>query len=518
MIRRALISVSDKTGVVDFARGLFEMGVEIITTGGTAKTLEENGVGVTKILEVTGFPEILDGRVKTLHPKIHGGILALRNNNIHLKEIEELGIQPIDLVAVNLYPFKQTIERPGVTFEEAVENIDIGGPAMLRSAAKNHEHVIVVCDPGDYPVVLDQLKQKGDVGGSFRRQLAIKAFEHTAHYDAVISEYLRGTIEGQEKGSTGSVFPKNLTLAFEKLRDLRYGENPHQMAAFYRDMRDPTGIAGAKKLAGKELSFNNINDAGAALALVLEFGEPCAVAVKHTNPCGVACGADLHEAYLKAYAADPVSIFGGIVALNRPVDAATAEEISKIFLEIVIAPGFNPDALEILKARKNLRLLEVDMTGRQNRGWDLKRVSGGLLVQEPDVKDFDEKNLKVVTKRPPTEAEMRDLMFAWKVVKHVKSNAIVLAKDRVTVGIGMGQVNRIWPTRQSIAQAGERARGAVLASDAFFPFPDVVEAAAAAGITAIIQPGGSVRDEESIRAGDERGIAMLFTGVRHFKH
>lgn len=389
---------------------------------------------------------------------------------------------------------------------------------MLRSAAKNHEHVIVVCDPEDYPAVLEQLRKKGDVDGSFRRQLALKAFEYTAHYDAVISDYLRRTVEGEEKGRTQSIFPKNLTLAFEKLQDLRYGENPHQMAALYKDMRDTGTIAGAKQLSGKELSFNNINDADAALALVLEFEEPCAVAVKHTNPCGAACGADLREAYLKAYAADPVSIFGGIVALNRPVDAATAEELLKIFLEIVIAPGFNQDALEILKARKNLRLLQVDMAGKKNRGWDLKRVSGGLLVQEPDVKDFDEKDLKVVTKRPPTETEMRDLLFAWKVVKHVKSNAIVLAKDRTTVGMGMGQVNRIWPTRQSIAQAGERARGAVLASDAFFPFPDVVEAAAAAGITAIIQPGGSVRDEESIRAADERGIAIVFTGVRHFKH
>jgi phosphoribosylaminoimidazolecarboxamide formyltransferase/IMP cyclohydrolase len=518
MIRRALISVSDKTGIVEFAKALKELGVEIISTGGTAKLLSESGVEVIPVSEVTGFPEILDGRVKTLHPKIHGGLLGLRESEVHLKQMKELGIEPIDLVAVNLYPFKQTIEKPGVTFEEAIENIDIGGPAMLRSAAKNHENVIVICDPEDYKVVLEELKSKGDVSRELRRRLALKVFEHTAHYDAMISDYLRRTVlaeETQEK----DIFPKNLTLTFEKVQDLRYGENPHQKAAFYREMGDISGtIAGARKLSGKELSFNNINDADAALSLVLEFDEPCAVAIKHTNPCAVACGRDLHEALLKAYEADPVSIFGGIVALNRTVDIKTAEELSKIFLEIVIAPEFEPDALESLKAKKNLRLLEVEMKGRKYTRWDLKRVSGGILVQDPDVEDFDEKDLKVVTRRAPTPEEMKDLLFAWKVVKHVKSNAIVLAKDKVTVGIGMGQVNRIWPTQQSIAWAKDKAKGAVLASDAFFPFSDVVETAAAAGITAIIQPGGSVRDEDSIRAADEKGIAMVFTGIRHFRH
>ncbi|MDN5331239.1 MAG: phosphoribosylaminoimidazolecarboxamide formyltransferase / cyclohydrolase [Tepidanaerobacteraceae bacterium] len=518
MIRRALISVSDKTGIVEFAKALKELGVEIISTGGTAKLLSESGVKVIPVSEITGFPEILDGRVKTLHPKIHGGLLALKENEVHMKQISELGIEPIDLVAVNLYPFKQTIEKPGVTFEEAIENIDIGGPAMLRSAAKNHENVIVICDPEDYKVVLEELKSKDDVSRELRRRLALKVFEHTAHYDAMISDYLRRTVlaeETQEK----DIFPKNLTLAFEKVQDLRYGENPHQKAAFYREMGGISGtIAGARKLSGKELSFNNINDADAALSLVLEFEQPCAVAIKHTNPCAVACGKDLHEAFLKAYEADPVSIFGGIVALNRTVDLKTAEELSKIFLEIVIAPGFEPDALELLKAKKNLRLLVVEMKGRKYTGWDIKRVSGGILVQDPDVEDFDEKDLKVVTRRAPTQEEMRDLLFAWKVVKHVKSNAIVLAKDKVTVGIGMGQVNRIWPTQQSIAWARERAKGAVLASDAFFPFSDVVETAAAAGITAIIQPGGSVRDEDSIKAADEKGIAMVFTGIRHFRH
>nr|PZN02388.1 MAG: bifunctional phosphoribosylaminoimidazolecarboxamide formyltransferase/inosine monophosphate cyclohydrolase [Bacillota bacterium] len=518
MIRRALISVSDKTGVVEFAKGLEKLGVEIISTGGTAKLLAESGVKVVPVSEITGFPEILDGRVKTLHPKVHGGLLAIRENEVHMRQIKDLGIEPIDLIAVNLYPFRQTIEKPGVTFEEAIENIDIGGPAMLRAAAKNHEGVIVICDPGDYSEVLEELKTKGDVGKNLRRKLALKVFEHTAFYDAMISDYLRKNIDAEEKGET-DIFPKNLTLAFEKVQDLRYGENPHQRASFYREAGDISGtIAGARKLSGKELSFNNINDADAALSLVLEFEEPCAVAIKHTNPCAVACGRDIHEAFLKAYEADPVSIFGGIVALNRTVDLKTAEALSEIFLEIVMAPGFEPEALELLKAKKNLRLLEVDIKKRKKAGWDIKKVSGGILVQDPDEKDFAKEDLKVVTRRAPTAQEMEDLLFAWKVVKHVKSNAIVLARDKVTVGIGMGQVNRIWPTQQSIAWAKDRAKGAVLASDAFFPFSDVVETAAAAGITAMIQPGGSIRDEDSIKAADEKGMAMVFTGIRHFRH
>lgn len=536
MIKRALISVSDKTGLIDFARGLYDMGVEIISTGGTARALQEAGIKVTAVSDVTGFPEILDGRVKTLHPRIHGGLLALRKNLEHMEQIKKLGIEPIDLVAINLYPFKETIQKPGVTFEEAIENIDIGGPSMLRSAAKNHQDVVVICDPQDYSKVIDRLKKEGDVDLSYRRMLALKVFEHTAHYDALISGYLRevvsedikqsapDTASGETVKATESGFPENLTLAFEKAQDLRYGENPHQKAAFYREVgKIPGTIAGATQLHGKELSFNNINDADAALRAVLEFDMPAAVGVKHTNPCGVACGKDIHEAYLKAYAADPVSIFGGIVALNRPVDRATAEELVKIFLEIVIAPAFEPDALEVLKIKKNLRLLQIDVSPETispgaRAAWDMKRVSGGLLVQDADVHDFDEKDLRVVTKRVPSDKEMVDLLFGWKVVKHVKSNAIVLAKNLVTVGIGAGQVNRIWPTEQSIAHAGDKARGAVLASDAFFPFSDVVEAAAAAGITAIIQPGGSLRDEDSIKAADEHGIAMVFTGVRHFRH
>jgi len=523
MIKRALISVSDKAGLVDFARSLYDMGVEILSTGGTAKALQQAGIKVTAVSDVTGFPEILDGRVKTLHPKIHGGLLALRKNPEHMEQIKNLGIEPIDLVAINLYPFKETIQKPGVTFEEAIENIDIGGPSMLRSAAKNHQDVVVICDPQDYSAVIELLKTGEDVDLSFRRKLALKVFEHTAHYDALISDYLR-KVEDRNTRQDAAIFPVNLTLGFEKAQDLRYGENPHQKAAFYREIGNIAGtLAGARQLHGKELSFNNINDADAALRAVLEFDMPAAVGLKHTNPCGVACGKNIHEAYLKAYAADPVSIFGGIVALNRPVDKLTAEELVKIFLEIVIAPGYEQDAMEILKTKKNLRLLEIDLTddallSGSRAAWDMKRVSGGLLVQDADIKDFDEKDLKTVTRRTPSQREMEDLLFGWNVVKHVKSNAIVLAKDLVTVGIGAGQVNRIWPTEQSIAHAGEKAKGSVLASDAFFPFSDVVETAAAAGITAIIQPGGSLKDEDSIKAADEHGIAMVFTGMRHFRH
>lgn len=516
MIKRALISVSNKTGLIEFAKGLFELGVEILSTGGTAKVLQEGGIKVTPVSDVTGFPEILDGRVKTLHPKIHGGLLAVRDNSEHMKQIDELGIDPIDLVVINLYPFKETIEKPGVTLDEAIENIDIGGPSMLRSAAKNHKDVIVVVDPQDYSKVLEILREKGNIDEQLRRKLACKVFEHTAHYDALIADYLGKQITTDKDSAE---FPENLTLAYEKIQNLRYGENPHQKAAFYGEIgRHPGTLAGAKQLNGKELSFNNINDADATLKAVLEFDMPAAVGVKHTNPCGVACSDNIYDAYIKAYAADPVSIFGGIVALNRPVDVKTAKELVKIFLEIVIAPGYELEALEILKTKKNLRVLEVDIAGKSHFGLDMKKVSGGLLVQELDVQDFNQSDLKVVTKRAPSDKEMKDLLFGWKVVKHVKSNAIVLAKDFITVGVGAGQVNRIWPTEQSIAHAGEKAKGAVLASDAFFPFSDVVEAAASAGITAIIQPGGSLRDEDSIKAADENNIAMVFTGMRHFKH
>ncbi|MDR2355350.1 MAG: bifunctional phosphoribosylaminoimidazolecarboxamide formyltransferase/IMP cyclohydrolase [Clostridiales Family XIII bacterium] len=509
---RALISVSDKTGIVDFARALAALGAEILSTGGTAKTLAEGGIAVTGVSEVTGFPECLDGRVKTLHPAIHGGILAVRGKEAHMRRLAELKIETIDLVAINLYPFKETILRPGVTREEAVENIDIGGPAMLRSAAKNSGDVTVLCDPADYESVLSELRA-GGVSEDTRRRLALKVFEHTAAYDAMIAAYLRAQI--------GAGLPDKLTLTFEKAQELRYGENPHQKAAYYRA---PCAYAGALtnalQLHGKELSFNNIGDTDGALAALREFDEPAVVVVKHANPCGVAVGKDLRTAYLKAYAADPVSVFGGIVAANRPIDAGTAEEIGKIFVEIVIATDFTDDALRILTQKKNLRLLRLAGAAEAApRGEiDIKRVSGGILVQDADEVLYGAEAWKLVTERAPTEAERADMDFGMKVVKHVKSNAIVIAKDGGTLGIGPGQVNRIWAVQNAIRQAAGELAGAVLASDAFFPFDDCVAAAAAAGITAVIQPGGSVNDADSIRKANEAGLAMVFTGIRHFKH
>ncbi|MDK2854940.1 MAG: phosphoribosylaminoimidazolecarboxamide formyltransferase / cyclohydrolase [Bacillota bacterium] len=507
-VKRALLSVSDKGGIVEFARGLAELGVEIVSSGGTARVLAEAGVPVRRVEEVTGFPEILDGRVKTLHPAIHAGILARRDVPEHLAKLEELGIRPIDLVAVNLYPFAATIARPDVTLEEAVENIDIGGPTLIRAAAKNHRGVVVVVNPLHYEEILKELREKGGVSFETAYRLAAEAFAHTAEYDSVIAAYLAGRNE---------VFPASLPLAYTKVRDLRYGENPHQRAALYARPGAEKGIAFARRLHGKELSFNNIADANAAWELVQEFSAPCAVGVKHMNPCGVGIGPDLLQAWRKAYAGDPVSIFGGIVAFNREVTADLAAALNEIFLEVVIAPGFSDEALAILKEKKNRILLEAK-SGRAQPGWDLRTVRGGLLVQELDVRDYDPADLKVVTRRAPTEKEMADLAFAWKVVKYVKSNAIVLARDGGTVGVGAGQMNRVGAVEIAVRQAGEKARGAVLASDAFFPMPDSVEAAARAGVTAIIQPGGSVRDADSIRAADEAGMAMVFTGIRHFRH
>lgn len=507
-VKRALLSVSDKDGIVEFARGLAELGVEIISSGGTARVLAEAGVPVRRVEEVTGFPEILDGRVKTLHPAIHAGILARRDVPEHLAKIEELGIQPIDLVAVNLYPFAATIARPDVTLEEAVENIDIGGPTLIRAAAKNHRGVVVIVNPGRYKEILGELAEKGGVSFETAYRLAAEAFAHTAQYDSVIAAYLAGPSEA---------FPACLPLTYTKVRDLRYGENPHQRAALYARPGAEEGIAFARQLHGKELSFNNIADANAAWELVQEFSAPCAVGVKHMNPCGVGVGPDLLQAWRKAYAGDPVSIFGGIVAFNREVTADLAAALNEIFLEVVIAPGFSDEALAILQEKKNRILLEAK-SGRAQQAWDLKAVRGGLLVQELDVRDYDPADLKVVTRRAPTEKEMADLAFAWKVVKYVKSNAIVLARDGGTVGVGAGQMNRVGAVEIAVRQAGDKARGAVLASDAFFPMPDSVEAAARAGVTAIIQPGGSVRDEDSIRVADEAGIAMVFTGIRHFRH
>ena len=512
--RRALISVSDKTGIVDFARELAGLGVEIISTGGTASLLEREGIPVIGISDVTGFPEILDGRVKTLHPAVHSGLLAIRDNEEHRRTMEELGLGYINFVIVNLYPFQQTIAKPDVGYEEAVENIDIGGPTMLRSAAKNHAFVTVVVDAADYAGVLQEIKEGGDTTLETRKRLAAKVFRHTAAYDALIGDYL--------SQQAGEQLPERFTVTYEKIQDLRYGENPHQRAAFYRKPLAGKGdLTTAEQLHGKELSYNNINDANAALAIVKEFDEPAVVAVKHMNPCGVGIGTTVAEAYRKAYESDPTSIFGGIVAANRTIDAETAGMLSELFLEIVLAPDFTPEALDILTRKKNIRLLKLGEWSRaaeRKPEWLVTSVAGGMLVQESDVLSVEASELKVVTDRQPTEEELKQLLFGWKVVKHVKSNAIVLAKDNMTIGVGAGQMNRVGAARIAVEQAGDKARGAVLASDAFFPMGDTVELAAKAGITAIIQPGGSIRDEESIAAANANGIAMVFTGVRHFKH
>ena len=519
---RALISVSDKIGIMDFAKELEKLGIEIISTGGTHKILEENGVKVTGISDVTGFPECLDGRVKTLHPAVHGGILARRDKEEHMKQIKALGIETIDIVAINLYPFKETIRKPDVALEDAIENIDIGGPAMLRSAAKNHKDVVVICDPKDYITVIQELKLTKKVSYETKYKLALKVFEHTAAYDAMISDYLRKqcTPDGAEMCQKVEL-PENLTFTYEKIQNLRYGENPHQKAYYYKEIMPAAGsLTRAVQLHGKELSFNNINDANGAIETLKEFGEPAVVAVKHANPCGVGVGENICEAYLKAYKADQISIFGGIIAANRTIEASTALEISKIFVEIVIAPDFTEEALAILMKKQNIRLMKLENISEKTPAstLDIKKISGGILVQEIDSNIFDEAGVIVVTKKKPSLEEMEQLKFAMKVVKHIKSNGIVIAKDGRTLGIGPGQVNRIWAVENSIRQATGDTKGAVLASDAFFPFDDCVTAAANAGISAIIQPGGSMNDGDSIKKADELGITMVFTGMRHFKH
>ncbi|MDN5347825.1 MAG: phosphoribosylaminoimidazolecarboxamide formyltransferase / cyclohydrolase [Clostridia bacterium] len=512
MQRHALISVSDKTGVVDLARGLVELGWKIFSSGGTARTLAAAGVPVAEVAELTGFPEMLGGRVKTLHPKVHGGILAKRTPE-HLAQLSVHNIPLIDLVVVNLYPFRETVAKEGVTLEEAVENIDIGGPALVRAAAKNFAYVTVVVNPAHYTEILNQLKTRGEVDATTRQELAVEAFAHTAAYDAAVASYL------QKVAAPARSFPQNFILAGTKAQDLRYGENPHQRAAFYRLQQAPAGsLAAARQLQGKELSYNNLQDLDAAFRLVREFVEPAVAIIKHTNPCGVAVAGDALTAYRRALAADPVSAFGGIVAFNRPVDGEAAAELGKIFLEAVIAPYFTPEALEILAAKPNLRLLAAGEGRQGGMELEIRSVGGGFLVQEADKAKITPEELKTVTKRRPEPDEIEDLLFAWRVAKHVKSNAIVVARGGVTVGVGAGQMSRVGAARIALAQAGEKARGAVLASDAFFPFPDTVEEAAAAGIKAIIQPGGSVRDADSIAAADAAGIAMVFTGLRHFKH
>jgi phosphoribosylaminoimidazolecarboxamide formyltransferase/IMP cyclohydrolase len=512
MKRRAIISVSDKTGVVDLARRLVSMGWEIVSTGGTASILAAEGVPVTAVSDVTGFPECLDGRVKTLHPAVHAGILARRDVPAHMEQIAKLGVTPVDLVVVNLYPFRQTVARPGVTWEEAVEQVDIGGPSLIRAAAKNHAAVTVIVDPVDYDRVLVEFEQDGDTSVATRRQLAARAFRHTAAYDAFIAGWFGGRL--------GVRFPEQLTLTWDRQQQLRYGENPHQAAALYMDPVPAAGsMTAAQQLNGKELSFNNISDADAALACLSEFSSdmPIVAAVKHGIPCGVGTGPDLMTAWRKARDGDPVSIFGGVVAVNGTVDAPLATEIAELFLEIILAPGYTGDALTILRRKKNLRVLQVTAAAPGQDELALRDIRGGLLLQDRDA-SLLEGEPRAVTHRQPTADEQADLLLAWRVVKHVRSNAIVLARDGATIGVGGGQTNRIWALQNAIRQATTPPLGAVLASDGFFPFADCVQTAAAAGIRAIIQPGGSIRDAESITAADEAGIGMLFTGMRHFQH
>ena len=537
MKKRALVSVSDKTGVVDFCKGLVENGFEIISTGGTAKALKDAGFKVIGISDITGFPECLDGRVKTLHPNVHAGLLAMRSNPEHMKQLEELNINTIDIVCVNLYPFKATLAK-GADFAECIENIDIGGPTMIRAAAKNYQDVAVIVDPKDYEVVLNELAN-GGVTLQTKKYLQYKVYAHTAVYDSLISNYLASQL--------GITFPDSVTFAYEKAQDMRYGENPQQNAVFYNEQFiRPGSLSSAKQLWGKELSYNNINDANGALELLKEFGNtPAVVACKHANPCGVGTGETIYEAYMRAYTSDPVSVFGGILAINGTVDAQTATEINKIFIEIVMAPAYTEEALAILQSKKNIRLLQIeDITAkRQASAFDMKKVYGGLLVQQYDESLIRNEDLSlfstkakvevstlpsgkektvygcgVVTKREPTKEEIEAMLFAWKVVKHTKSNAIVIGKEGKTTGIGMGQTNRIWAAQQAIAHAGKEAAGSVMASDAFFPFPDCVEECIKAGITAIIQPGGSIQDKASVDACNAANIAMVFVGDRHFKH
>lgn len=504
-IKRAIISVSDKTGVVELARALKDKGAEILSTGGTAKLLVDNSVEVTKVSDFTGFPEILDGRVKTLHPKIHGGILARRSDDAHVKQMEEHGIEPIDMVVINLYPFEETIAKEGVTELDAVENIDIGGPSMIRSAAKNFADVAVVTDPDDYTEIIAELKDSGGLTLEKRKALSIKAFGRTSEYDRAIHEHF-----------SGGGIPERFSSDFRKIKELRYGENPHQSAAFFVRTEDEI-YTGENQLHGKELSYNNIVDLDAALQHVREYDRTACVIIKHTNPCGVALDDNQAEAYKKALSCDPLSAFGGIIGFNRPVTSDTARELSKLFLEAVIAPDYDEEALTILKKKKNLRLIKPKNFGLQSHDY-IKYVIGGLLYQSPDDITLDEKTLKVVSKRQPTPQEMEAMKFAWTVAKHVKSNAIIYAKDGVTVGIGAGQMSRVDSSRIAISKAQSPVKGCVMASDAFFPFRDGIDAAGKEGVTAVIQPGGSVRDEEIIAAANEYDMAMVFTGIRHFRH
>ena len=517
-IQRALLSVTDKTGLAEFARQLDGMGIALISTGGTAKSLRDAGIAVTDISQLTGFPEMLDGRVKTLHPKVHGGILHVRDNPQHRAAVAEHGIQPIDMVVVNLYAFEKTAGKPGVEFHDVMENIDIGGPSMVRSAAKNFQDVAIVTSPADYDAVAAEMKASdGSLSLATKWRLAQKAFATTAAYDSAIASTLESIAPpSDDKFAIGSRegFPETLRLSFRKAFDLRYGENPHQKAALYGD-GSGKGVANSKQLQGKELSYNNIVDLQAAWDLAQEFVEPVVAIIKHTNPCGTAVASTLSEAYKRALECDPVSAFGGVIGVNRPIDAATASEMAKLFLEVIAAPKFEDRAQEIFAAKKNLRLVEVDAMQQK---WVLKNVSGGVLLQDNDVRPLTEADLKVVSRRQPTTQEMKDLLFAWKVCKHVKSNAILYARNGQTTGVGAGQMSRVDSARIGALKSVLGIKGSVAASDAFFPFPDGVEVIAEAGATAIIQPGGSVRDQEVIEAANKLGLAMVTTGVRHFRH
>jgi len=517
-IKRALLSVTDKSGLVEFARQLAGLGVDLISTGGTAKLLRESGIPVKDISELTGFPEMLDGRVKTLHPKVHGGILHIRDNAEHVAAVAEHGIQPIDMVVVNLYAFEKTASKAGVAFQEIIENIDIGGPSMVRSAAKNFQDVAIVTSPSDYEAIAKEMKESGgSLSLTTKWRLAQKAFATTAAYDSAIAstlETIAPPLNGNSANAAKDEFPATLRLSFRKAFDLRYGENPHQRAALYGD-GSGRGVANAKQLQGKELSYNNIVDLQAAWDLAQEFDEPVVGIIKHTNPCGTAVAHTLSQAYLRALECDPVSAFGGVIGVNRPIDAATATEMAKLFLEVIAAPKFDDEAKAVFATKKNLRLVEVVPMGQK---WVLKNVSGGVLLQDNDMRPLTEADLKVVSKRKPTDQEMTDLLFAWKVCKHVKSNAILYARNGQTTGVGAGQMSRVDSARIGAMKSVLGIKGSVAASDAFFPFPDGVEVIAEAGATAIIQPGGSVRDQEVIDAANKHGLAMVTTGVRHFRH
>ena len=514
---KAVLSVYDKTGLVELARALQAAGVELVSTGGTHRAIsQDGGISVQQVSDLTSFPEILDGRVKTLHPAIHGGLLAKRDDPAHMEELARQGLETIDLVVVNLYPFVQTVSKPGVTLEDALENIDIGGPTLLRAAAKNFPFVTVVVDPSDYGWVAERIGGSGP-STEERRRLAHKAFDHVARYDTAVAQYLAGE-DCKDGTGTADGPPEELSLSYRRSRELRYGENPHQAGALYVPAKDNGGIARAEQLHGRELSFNNLMDADAAWRAVRDYSDTAVAVIKHTNACGLACHADQAEAYRRAYSGDTVSAFGGIVGFNRTVTEATAQEMNAIFYEVVVAPDYEPAALDVLKKKRNLRVLAVPPSPQDEGGFDLRPVTGGLLVQSTDSLAEDPSTWKCVTVKQPSAEHLADLAFAWTAVKHIKSNAIVVAKNRTLLGMGAGQPNRVTSVRLALELAGEAARGGVLASDAFFPFPDNVETAARSGIAAIAQPGGSIRDEEVIKAADNAGIAMVLTGVRHFKH